>query len=88
MKLLVELIRCHDCVRGITDALLKLDLGARIRFPEPHQVRVEGRMTLSDAAEAIESLGFKVSRVLDAATVDTGIDAQGRARLWLPAVGG
>lgn len=86
MKLLVELIRCGDCVRSITDALLKLDLGARIRFPGDHQVSVEGRLTLSDAAKAIESQGFQVAQVLDAALFDTGVDAQGRAKRWGPGI--
>lgn len=84
MKLLVELIRCNDCVRSITDALLKLDLGARVRFPESHQVSVEGRLTLSDAAQAIEAKGFRVAGVLDAAQFDTGVDAKGRAKPWSP----
>lgn len=85
MKLLVERIRCNDCVRSITDALLRLDVGARIRFPDTHQVRIEGRLTLADAAHAIEAQGFKVSRILDADLVDTGVDAHGRARPWWPA---
>jgi hypothetical protein len=88
MKLLVELIRCNDCVRSITDALLKLDLGARIRFPEANQVSVEGRLTLPDAAQAIEARGFRVAHVLDPALFDTGVDAQGRAKPWSPGLQG
>lgn len=75
MKLQVEGIRCGDCARHITHALLRLDLGARINFPDSHQVRIEGRLTLDEAARAIEQTGFRIAAVLDGTTLDTGARA-------------
>jgi copper chaperone CopZ len=75
MKLLVNGIHGGDCVRSITKALLQVDLGARINFDlEAHLVRIEGRLTVSDATTAIERGGFKVVSVVD----DTVVDARFR----------
>jgi hypothetical protein len=71
MKLLVNDIRCGDSVRSITNALLKVDFGARINFNlEAHLVRIEGRLTLNDATAAIERCGFQVVSVVDSTIVD------------------
>ena len=71
MKLIVNDIRCGDGVRSITNALLKVDFGARINFNlEAHLVRIEGRLTLNDATAAIERCGFQVVSVVDSTIVD------------------
>lgn len=71
MKLLVNGIRGGDCVRSITNALLKVDFGARINFNlEAQLVRVEGRLTLGDATAAIERSGFRVVSIVDSTIVD------------------
>ena len=72
MKLLVDGIHCGDCIRNVTNELLRLDLGARINFPSTQQVRIEGRLALEEAARAIERIGFKVASVLDDTVVDSG----------------
>jgi hypothetical protein len=77
MKLLVEGMRPGDGVRSITNALLKLDFGARINFNlEAHQVRIEGRLTLNDATAAIERCGFQVVSVVDSTVVDAVFRSQ------------
>ena len=71
MKLFVNDLRCEDDMRNITNALLKVDLGARINFNlEARWVRIEGRLTLSDAIAAIERCGFQVVSVVDDTIVD------------------
>lgn len=71
MKLQVNGIRCGDCIRSIVDALLRLDLGARINFNlDAHVVRVEGRLTPHAAATAIEQGGFEVAAIVDTEVVD------------------
>lgn len=66
MKLLVEGIRCGDCVRTITDAVLGLDVGARINIDARVQhVGIAGRMSLEEASRAIEARGFRVASILD-----------------------
>lgn len=71
MKLIVDGLRDGDCVRSITDALLKVDFGARINFNlQAHLVRVEGRLTLGDATAAIERCGFQVVSIVDSTIVD------------------
>jgi copper chaperone CopZ len=72
MKLLIDGIRCGDCIRNVTNEVLKLDLGARINFPTVRQVRIEGRLSLMDVAAAIERIGFKVASVLDDTVIDSG----------------
>ncbi|MFC5576434.1 heavy-metal-associated domain-containing protein [Lysobacter niabensis] len=76
MKLLINGIRGGDCVRSITNALLDVDLGARVNFNlEAQLVRIEGRLTVGDATTAIERGGFRVASVVD----DTVVDAVFRA---------
>jgi copper chaperone CopZ len=71
MKLLVDGINGGDCMRNITNALLKLDFGARININfEAQLVRIEGRLTVRDATAAIERGGFKVASVVDGTIVD------------------
>jgi hypothetical protein len=71
MKLLVSDIRRAGGVRNITNALLKVDFGARINFNlEAHLVRIEGRLTLNDATAAIERCGFQVVSFVDSTIVD------------------
>lgn len=77
MKLFIDDIRGGDCARSITNALLQVDLGARINVNlESRLVRIEGRLTVGDAMTAIERGGFKVARVVD----DTIVDAVFRAK--------
>lgn len=71
MKLLIDGIRCGDCIRTIVGALLKMDLGARINVdPVDHHVRIEGRLTVEDASTVIEGNGFKVASVVDSNLID------------------
>jgi copper chaperone len=65
MKFLVEGIRCGDCVRDITDAVLRVDMGARINIDSERQVGIAGRMSLDQAVAAIESRGFRIASILD-----------------------
>ena len=79
MKLLVNGIRGGDYVRSITNALLEVDLGARINFNlQAHLVRVEGRLTLSDATAAIERCGFRVVSIVDGTIVDAAFRSERR----------
>jgi len=80
MKLQVEGIRCGACPGRIIAALLRVDLGARVNFSPDDLLRVEGRMSLRDAAEAIEALGFRIASILDSAIVDTGAGLGDRVR--------
>lgn len=71
MRLVIDGIRCGDCVRSITAALLEVDLGARINFNvDAHLVRIEGRLTLGDATSAIERGGFAIASVVDGTIED------------------
>ena len=66
MKLLVDGIRCGDCVRAITDAVLGIDVGARINVDAPSRhVGIAGRMSFEQARAAIEARGFRIDAVLD-----------------------
>lgn len=72
MKLRLDGIQDSDCVRSIIDALLQVDLGARINIDQQAQlVRIEGRLTLDDATSAITHCGFQVASIVDSTTVDT-----------------
>jgi hypothetical protein len=72
MKLLIDGIHGGECVRNITDALLGVDLGARINFNlDAHLVRIEGRLSVDDARTAIERGGFRVACVVDDTVMDT-----------------
>lgn len=77
MKLRVHGIHCGDCLRTITRALLRLDLGARINFsPAADQVRIEGRLSVDAARHAIEDGGFEAS-VIDGTMADAAFRARG-----------
>jgi hypothetical protein len=66
MKFLVDGIRCSDCVRVISDAVLGVDVGARINVDATsRQVGIAGRMSLDQARGAIEARGFRVDAILD-----------------------
>ena len=79
MELIVDGVRCGDCVRTIVDALLQVDLGARVNVglqgsgPEERAVRIEGRMSLDQAKTVIEHGGFKVAAVRDASVRDASV---------------
>ena len=78
MKLQVEGIHCGDCVRAITEAVLRVDLGARINVAaDARQVRIEGRVSVDDARRAIERRGFAVASILDARAADTAFRLRG-----------
>ena len=81
MKLRLYGIDGRDGVRSITNALLKLDIGARINFDLDAQlVRIEGRLTLDDARAAITRGGFRVASVVDSSIVDAAFrPARGEA---------
>jgi len=71
MKLRLNGMHDRDTVRSITDALLKVDIGARINFDlEARLVRIEGRLTLDDAMDAIQRGGSEVASVVDGTIVD------------------
>jgi hypothetical protein len=71
MKLLLAAALDRSTVRTITDALFRIDLGARINFDTGlRTVRIEGRLTLLQARAAIEHIGVPVAAVLDANVVD------------------
>lgn len=79
MELIVDGVRCGDCVRTIVDALLQVDLGARVNVglpgsgPEERAVRIEGRMSLDQARTVIEHGGFKVAAIRDASVRDASV---------------
>ena len=70
MKLRIHDLR-EDGVRSIIDAILQVDLGARINFDAP-LVSIAGRMTVDDASAAIERCGFQVAAIVDQTLVDAG----------------
>ena len=73
MKLRIDGLRGDDGVRSITNALLTVDLGARINFNlEAHLVRIAGRLTVADATAAIQRCGFEVVSIVDRTIVDAG----------------
>lgn len=66
MKLLIDDIRCGDCARAIVDAVLGIDVGARINVDSmTRHVGIAGRMSVEQARSAIESRGFQVKSILD-----------------------
>lgn len=66
MKLLVDGIRCGDCVRAISNAVLGVDVGARVKVDvASRHVGIAGRMSLEQARNAIEARGFRIDAVLD-----------------------
>jgi hypothetical protein len=79
MKLRIDGIRDDAGTSSITNALLKVDLGARINFNlEARLVRIAGRLTVDDAMAAIERCGFKVVSVVDQTMVDAGFRTKHR----------
>jgi hypothetical protein len=71
MKLRIDGLRGDDGIRTIIDALLDVDLGARINFDAP-LVSIAGRMTVDDASAAIERSGYQVTSIIDRTLVDAG----------------
>jgi hypothetical protein len=71
MKLHIDGLHEGDGTRPIIDALLAVDLGARINFEAPH-VSIAGRMTVDDASAAIERCGYQIASILDHTLVDAG----------------
>jgi hypothetical protein len=79
MKLQLSGLQGSDSLRNVTDALLQVDLGARINFePDAQRVRIEGRMTLDDAAAAITRAGVRVAGIVDGTIRDAGFRWAGR----------
>ena len=79
MELIVDGVRCGDCERTIVDALLQVDLGARVNLglgdeaPDVRAVRIEGRMSVDQARTVIEHGGFRVAAVRDASVRDASV---------------
>jgi hypothetical protein len=71
MKLRVLGLRSGESVRSIIDALLEVDVGARINF-DAHLVSIAGRMTVGDASAAIERSGYRVASIVDRTLIDAG----------------
>lgn len=65
MKFHVEGIRCGDCVLAIIEAVLRVDIGARVNVDALQEVGIAGRMTLDEARSAIEARGFRVATIVD-----------------------
>jgi len=66
MELLVDGVYCGDCVRAIVDAVLGIDVGARINVDSmTRHVGIAGRMSVEQARSAIEARGFQVKSILD-----------------------
>jgi hypothetical protein len=71
MKLHIQDLRDDAGARNIIDAILKVDLGARINF-DSSMVSIAGRMSISDASDAIERCGYQVASIVDRTLVDAG----------------
>jgi len=71
MKLRIHGLRGDEGIRSIIDALLEVDLGARINFDAP-LVSIAGRMTVGDASAAIERCGYQVASIVDRTLIDAG----------------
>ncbi|KQY50478.1 hypothetical protein [Lysobacter sp. Root494] len=71
MKLRLHGLDDRKRVRSITDALLQMDVGARINFDlDAKLVRIEGRLTVEDAKTALARSGVRVASVVDSTVVD------------------
>lgn len=71
MKLRLHDLYDRECVRSITDALLQMDVGARINFDlDAKLVRIEGRLSVDDAKAALARGGASVASVVDHTIVD------------------
>ena len=71
MKLRIHGLRGNDSIHNIIDALLEVDLGARINVDAP-LVSIAGRMTVRDASAAIERCGYQVASIVDRTLIDAG----------------
>lgn len=66
MRFHVTGMTCHHCVRRITDAILRLDLGARVNIDlDRGEVRTEGRMAPVAVEAAIRGAGYEVAVIPD-----------------------
>jgi len=71
MKLRLHGLYDRERLRSITDALLQMDVGARINFDlEAKLVRIEGRLSVDDAKAAIARGGVEVASIVDSTIVD------------------
>ena len=71
MKLRLQGLYDRERVRHITNALLQMDVGARINFDlDARVVRIEGRLSVDDAKTAIARAGMQVASVVDHTIVD------------------
>lgn len=62
MKLTVEGMTGSDCVRSVTNAILSLDLGARVNVDLAAKlVRTQGRFDSADVIKAIEGAGYEAT---------------------------
>ncbi|MFC3549478.1 heavy-metal-associated domain-containing protein [Lysobacter cavernae] len=61
MQFTVQGMTCDHCIRAITAAVLRRDLGARVNVDlAAGEVRVEGRLSQAEAVAAIEEEGYAV----------------------------
>lgn len=61
MQFTVQGMTCDHCVRAITAAVLRRDLGARVNVDlGAGEVRVDGRLSRAEAVAAIEKEGYAV----------------------------
>lgn len=66
MRFHVTGMTCHHCVRRITDAILRLDLGARVNIDLARgEVRVEGRLEPAAVEAAIRATGYEATATAD-----------------------
>jgi len=71
MKLRLHGLYDRERLRSITDALLRMDVGARVNFDlDAKLVRIEGRLTVDDAKTALARGGVQVASVVDSTVVD------------------
>jgi hypothetical protein len=71
VKLQVHEAPDRDGIRRITNALLQADVGGRINFDATALlVRLESRLTVDQAIEAIARSGYQVASVVDATISD------------------
>ncbi len=69
---MVEGMNCGHCIRAITQAIQRLDEGARVSVDLAEKmVLIEGhdagRLSLKDATSAIERDGYQIVSVIDPA---------------------
>ncbi|MGH8083430.1 MAG: hypothetical protein ACREP7_22830 [Lysobacter sp.] len=71
MKLQLQNRIDAEAMRGITEAVLRADLGSRINFEHDSErdaqiVRVENWLTVAETLDAISRSGYAVAAVVDA----------------------